>query len=55
MKFSEVLKHYGSVVNIAYALQVSVPTVYDWQKNGLPYPRQCQVEIETKGKLKAKV
>lgn len=54
MKFNEVLRHYGSIINIAYAMQVSLPTVYGWKKNGIPYPRQCQIEIETKGKLKAK-
>lgn len=53
MKFSQVLRHFGSVVNIAHALQVSVPTIYEWKKTGLPYCRQCQIEVETKGKLKA--
>lgn len=55
MKFNEVMIYYDyKKSNIAKALGVSRQVVSVWQEqNKIPYPRQCQLEIETKGALKA--
>lgn len=56
MTLDEAVKHYGgSITKMASALGVSRQTIYLWKKKGgIPYSRQAQIEIETKGKLKAK-
>lgn len=55
MKFSEVMIHYDyNMSNIARALGVSRQVVSRWHKNGkIPYKNQCEIEILTKGSLKA--
>jgi len=55
MNLEEVLRYYGSVKNMANDLGVTRQTIYLWKgKNRIPYSRQAQIELSTKGKLKAR-
>jgi hypothetical protein len=54
MNLEQALKYYGSVKNMADAIDVSRQTIHLWRKKGsIPYHRQAQIELETRGKLKA--
>jgi DNA invertase Pin-like site-specific DNA recombinase len=54
MNLEETIKYYGSIKNLADAIGVSRQTIYLWKaKDAIPYARQAQIEIETRGKLKA--
>lgn len=55
MKFSEVMIYFDyKMVNIAKALNMKPQSITTWhKKNQIPYPRQCELEILTKGVLKA--
>jgi hypothetical protein len=47
-------EHFGSKPEIARALGVSLPSVYDWFNAGeVPEGRQYQVELATNGALRA--
>jgi len=49
-----VLDHFGSQAAMARALGIKQPSVFAWFKSGrIPYPRQCQIEVVTGGKVKA--
>lgn len=52
MKTSEVIEHYGSKAAIAQALGISKASVTNWGAEP-PAGRQYQLQILTKGKLKA--
>lgn len=55
MKFSDVMIHYNyNMANISRALGISRQAIERWRdKNKVPYPRQCEIEILTEGDLKA--
>ena len=54
MKASEVIEYFGSQTEAAKAIEVSIPSVWAWVANdSVPMLRQYQIEIMTKGKLKA--
>lgn len=56
MTFNDVLEHFSSrkkSLDVAEALNVSKGTVSIWKSKGIPHERQCQIEIFTKGVLKA--
>ena len=53
MTFEQVKKYFKSVLKAARALDVSPQAVYGWRDHGIDYPRQCQIEKVTGGKLKA--
>ena len=52
MKTKDAIKHYGGVVHLASALNVSVKTIYNWMDE-MPYYRQCEIEVLTGGQLRA--
>lgn len=52
MNKSEVLEHFGGVVETAKALGIAQPSVTNWS-DPLPILRQLQVERMTGGKLRA--
>jgi len=55
MTLEETIKYYGSIKGLADSLGVSRQTIYLWMKKGkIPFSRQAQIELETRGKLKAK-
>lgn len=51
--YAELIKFYGSQGKAAKALRLSQPAVWEWQHATIPYDRQCQIEVNTRGKLKA--
>ena len=55
MKFCEVMIYYDyNMSAIARALETSRQYVALWHKNDkIPYPKQCELEVLTKGELKA--
>lgn len=53
MKTKQVIDHFGSVRAVADALDIkAVQSVYDWGEEP-PIGRQYQIQVLTKGKLKA--
>ena len=55
MNINEVLSHFRHrQCEVAKALNVHHQTVWLWVKNKkIPYDKQCILEVETKGELKA--
>ena len=54
MKPKDVVKHFGGIVQTAEALGVTRQAVYMWlDRKKIPYQRACQIEINTRGALKA--
>ena len=52
MKKQTVIAHFGSVKAVADALGIKVQSVYEWPED-IPLGRQFQIQLLTKGKLKA--
>lgn len=52
MKKQSVIDHFGSVRGVAEALGITVQSVYEWSEE-IPIARQFQIELLTKGELKA--
>ncbi len=53
MTFEQVVDYFGgSLTEAAKALGVPLSTLSDW-RHGVPYGRQCQIQIATLGKLQA--
>lgn len=49
-----VLQHFGSQAEIARALGLSQPSVFEWFASGeIPDTRQYQIELATGGQLRA--
>lgn len=53
MTFADLQKQYGSDASIAAALNVSRQLVGHWKRNGISYPRQCAIQLKTRGRLRA--
>ena len=55
MTIDDVLTYYGhNQANVARALNICTMTICRWcQKKYIPYERQCQIEVTTRGELKA--
>lgn len=54
MTLEEILNYFGDKAAVAKALGTSKPVVYEWfNKNRIPYGRQCEIERFTEGVLKA--
>ena len=54
MTYAELIDYYGSQVEASRALRLSPPSVWAWKDSTIPYDRQCQIQVETKGALKAR-
>ena len=52
MTLKDITDHYGGLTAAAKALRLPVSTVSDWRR-GVPFGRQCQIQLETGGKLRA--
>ena len=52
MTKQEAIDHFGSTASLAKALKISFQAVHGWGDK-IPYGRQFQIQILTKGKLKA--
>ena len=55
MDIEAVISYFGSVKAAAKALDVYPQVIYQWKANGIPALRQYQVQVMTKGKLKADI
>ena len=53
MTADQAIKHFGSVALLAQAMDVSDQAVRKWMKYGIPYDRQCQIQVATAGTLLA--
>lgn len=55
MQITQVLEYFGkSQTKVALALDIAQSNVARWVKTGkIPYLRQCELQLATKGKLKA--
>lgn len=53
MTKTEVINYFGSISKAADALNIRYQSVYEWPENGVPIGRQYQIELLTKGALKA--
>lgn len=54
MKFHEVLKLFGTQTNMAKQLDVTRQATTEWKRtDNIPRMRQYQIELLTKGKLRA--
>ena len=54
MNYDQSIKFFGTQSEMARALGVEPPSVSEW-KSGIPLIRQYQIELATKGELKADV
>lgn len=52
MDFETVIAFFGTQQKTADALGLAQPTVASWKENGIPVPRQYQIQVVSKGKLK---
>jgi DNA-binding transcriptional regulator YdaS (Cro superfamily) len=52
MNYEQSIEYFGTESEMARALGVKPPSVSEW-KRGIPETRQYQIELATKGKLKA--
>ena len=52
MEFDKVIKHFGTQVKAAAALGVNQSSIAAWKRNGIPVPRQYQIEVVSGGALK---
>ena len=53
MTFADLREKYGSDSEIARRVGVSRQLVHHWKKKGIPYGRQCMIQLATKGRLRA--
>lgn len=53
MTYDEVIKHFGSQTKAARAIGVKPPSVCLWRKSGIPFERQCHIQLLTGGALRA--
>ena len=52
MTYSQLLKHYGSRKEILKRLNVSRQTLWVWEREGIPWDRQCEIFWDSAGFLK---
>lgn len=53
MDYADLERKWGKAADIARALNVSRQLVAHWRDHGISYPRQCFIQLATKGKLRA--
>jgi DNA-binding transcriptional regulator YdaS (Cro superfamily) len=53
MDFNELIAYYGTQQKAADAIGIHQSSVAEWKTNGIPIPRQYQIQVLTDGKLKA--
>ena len=52
MEFATVIKFFGTQCKAAAALGVNQSSIAAWKRNGIPVPRQYQIEVVSGGALK---
>jgi DNA-binding XRE family transcriptional regulator len=53
MTRKDIIRYYGSQAEAARRLGCKPQTIIDWELTGVPEGRQYQVELATRGKLRA--
>jgi len=53
MTYQDLAKQYGSDSNIARQFGVTRQLVGHWKRKGISYSRQCVIQIQTRGRLRA--
>lgn len=53
MTKSEIVEYFGGVQQVADALGITYQSVREWPEDRVPEGRQYQIQVLTKGKLKA--
>lgn len=53
MTFNQIVNHFGSQTAAALALGIKPASVCEWKTNGIPIPRQYQIQVLTGGVLRA--
>jgi len=53
MTYADLQRKYGTDANIAKGVGVSRQLVGYWKRRGIPYSRQCVIQLATKGRLRA--
>lgn len=54
MTYDQLIAHYGSQAETARALGLKQPSIAEWKQATIPYDRQCQIQINTGGRLLAR-
>jgi hypothetical protein len=53
MTYADLIEYFKSQGAASAALGLSQPSVCEWQHTTIPFSRQCQIQVLTKGGLKA--
>lgn len=54
MNVDDVIRYFGTTTEAARALGYqSHASILHWRKTGIPFERQCQIEVLTNGALRA--
>lgn len=53
MNFTDLISHFGTQERAAAALGINQSSVAGWKRNGIPLPRQFQIEVISGAALKA--
>lgn len=53
MTYQEVIGYFGKAIEVARQLEVTPQAVSIWKDKGIPYIRQCHIEVFTEGQLRA--
>jgi hypothetical protein len=53
MTYDDLIEHFGSQAEAARALRLKPPSIAEWRQATIPFERQCQIQIETGGRLLA--
>lgn len=53
MTYADLLREYGSFSDVARELGLTRAAVSVWRKRGVPLSRQFELEVRTKGRLRA--
>ena len=53
MEFDQLIKHFGTQAKLAKAVRRSQPTISNWQKRGIPYGAQLEIQFLTAGLFQA--
>lgn len=54
MTYVELIDFFGTQAEAARVLGLKPPSISEWQETTIPYPRQCEIQIATGGKLIAR-
>lgn len=54
MTYQELIAYYGTQAETARQLGLAQPSIHEWQHKTIPYDKQCQIQIQTGGRLIAR-